>query len=623
MIDLAIVLAFIAYAVTAGLRARRKASRGLIDYFLAGKNVKGWRAGFSMAATQYAADTPLLVTGLMATGGTYLLWRFWIYGFGFLLLAFVFAEGWRRANVLTDAELTEVRYSGRGVLALRALKAVYYGTIVNCFFLAMVLLAAVRIAEVFLPWHAWLPAWAYGPVLGAVEVAGISLGTPVTALAPEVATANGLISIVAIVAFVFLYAATGGMRSVVATDVVQFVLMMVGTIAYAVFVVREVGGWGAFGERFVAVYGAAKSEELLALTPTGGEALFPFLMVVGLQGLFWIGSDGTGYLAQRAMACRSDHDARIAGVVFSWAQILGRSLVWFVIGAGLLLIYPFSPAEAGTEGFAAAREMTFVTGIDDLLPPVLRGVMLTALLAALASTVDTHLNWGASYWTRDLYERMVCQAWLGREPQARTSVVIARLSNVVVLVLALVIMVNLGSIQATWFISLVFGAGVGGVLMLRWLWERINLYGEAAALAISLAAAPVVLATIEAEWVRLGVMVLLGTGAAIVVSLLTPETRPDVAKAFYTRVRPVGFWRRTARDAGERPGRPERALRRRLKAIILMATSLLVGLAALVRLVVVLPGTSTAATWAALAIAVALVPTWWRYLRRESFDRAP
>ncbi|MEM9666308.1 MAG: sodium transporter, partial [Bacteroidota bacterium] len=138
MIDLALVLGFVAYAIGAGWRARRQASQGLTDYFLAGRTVKGWRAGLSMAATQYAADTPLLATGLVATGGLFVLWRFWIYGFGYLLLGLLFAEQWRRARVLTDAELTEIRYSGRGVLALRTLKAVYYGTVVNCFFLAMV-----------------------------------------------------------------------------------------------------------------------------------------------------------------------------------------------------------------------------------------------------------------------------------------------------------------------------------------------------------------------------------------------------------------------------------------------------------------------------------------------------
>jgi SSS family solute:Na+ symporter len=164
MLDLLIVLAFIAYAVTSGFRARGKASESLEEYFLAGKTLKGWQAGTSMAATQFAADTPLLVTGLIATAGIYAVWRLWIYGIAFLLLAFVFSAHWRRAGVLTDAELTEIRYSGRGVLPLRVLKALYYGTVINCVVLAMVLVAAIRIAEVFLPWHLWLPAGVYDPV---------------------------------------------------------------------------------------------------------------------------------------------------------------------------------------------------------------------------------------------------------------------------------------------------------------------------------------------------------------------------------------------------------------------------------------------------------------------------
>ncbi|MEM1096286.1 MAG: sodium transporter, partial [Bacteroidota bacterium] len=389
MIDALIVAGFMVYAVAMGWRARRRAATGLDAYFLAGKDVSGWRAGLSMAATQYAADTPLLVTGLLATGGVYLMWHFWIYGFGYLLLAFFFAEGWRRSGVLTDAELTEVRYSGRGVLALRTLKAIYYGTIVNVFFLAMVLLAAVRIAEVFLPWHAWLPAGFYGGLSGAIDALGLAVFTSATGLNAVTATTNGLLSIVLIVAFVYAYATSGGLRGVIATDVAQFALMMIGTVAYAVLVVREVGGLGILGERMVMLYGETQAGDLLAVLPRGEGVLFPFLMLIGLQGLFWIGSDGTGYLAQRAMACRTDREARVAGVVFSWAQILVRSVVWLIIGVGLLVLMPFDPAAAGTDGFAAARELTFVTGIDTYLPVGLRGIMLAALLAALASTIDT------------------------------------------------------------------------------------------------------------------------------------------------------------------------------------------------------------------------------------------
>jgi len=86
MIDLIIILAFVAYSIANGFYNRAKASRNLEEYFLAGRTIKGWRAGFSLAATQFAADTPLLVVGLIASGGIFMLWRLWIYGFGFLVI---------------------------------------------------------------------------------------------------------------------------------------------------------------------------------------------------------------------------------------------------------------------------------------------------------------------------------------------------------------------------------------------------------------------------------------------------------------------------------------------------------------------------------------------------------
>ncbi len=108
-LDALIVVSFAVYAIAVGLRSRRAASRNLDEYFLAGRTLSGWRAGISMAATQFAADTPLLVTGLIATAGIFSLWRLWIYAIAFLLMGFVLAPCWRRVRVLTDAELTEVR----------------------------------------------------------------------------------------------------------------------------------------------------------------------------------------------------------------------------------------------------------------------------------------------------------------------------------------------------------------------------------------------------------------------------------------------------------------------------------------------------------------------------------
>ncbi len=210
------------------------------------------------------------------------------------------------------------------------------------------------------------------------------------------------------------------------------------------------------------------------------------------------------------------------------------------------MLYPFSPEEMNGDGFTAAREALFVTGIDELLPPGFRGLMLVGLLAALASTVDTHLNWGASYWSNNVYGGVVAPKLLKRKPKDKELVLVARLSNVLILLIlliAMVIMANLGSIQTAWFISLLFGAGMGSVLVLRWLWERINLYSELTAMGVSLITAPLLLYFLgtdpEREWIRLGIMSLVTCSAAILVSFVTPCDRYADAGSLLPQGAPV------------------------------------------------------------------------------------
>ncbi len=326
MIDLAIVLAFVAFSIYVGFKARKQASRDLGEYFLAGRTISGWRAGLSMAATQFAADTPLLVMGLLAVGGAFSLWRLWIYGLAFLLMGFFLSAAWRRAGVLTDAELTMIRYSARGALTLRALKAIYYGTVINCVVMAFVLVAAVRIFELFLPWHEWLPPGVYEPLLHLIQATPLVISSGVTGLATAVATTNNLVSIVLMLAFVALYPTTGGLRSVIATDVMQLAIMLLGTALYALVAVDKAGGRDAMLAALDSLYGSAAARQFVSFAPTGSEALLPFLTIIALQWFFQMNSDGTGYLAQRTMACRDHRQARIAAVTFTVVQIVVRSL---------------------------------------------------------------------------------------------------------------------------------------------------------------------------------------------------------------------------------------------------------------------------------------------------------
>ncbi len=614
MIDLVIVIAFVAYAMYSGLAARRTASTGLQEYFLAGRTVKGWRAGVSMAATQFAADTPLLVVGLIASGGIFLIWQLWVYGIAFLMMGFVFAAHWRRAGVLTDAEFTELRYSARGALALRTVKALYYGTLINCVVLAFVLVAAVRIAEVFLPWHEWLPNDFFQSLVQLTRVTGLSIGSTVSGHDADIASTNNAISIILLMSFTLFYSATGGLRSVIATDVMQFSLAMLGTLAYAFVMVNATGGLSELSDRIVEIYGQAKAAELLSFSPTGEALLLPLLVIIALQWFFQMNSDGTGYLAQRSMACRTDRDARVAAVVFSWLQIVLRSLIWIVIGLSLLVLYPFDPQAPSGDGFIASREMLFVQGIDDLLQPGLRGLMLTGLLAALASTIDTHLNWGASYWSNDLYDRLACRAWLKRTPGNRELVWVARWSNVLILVLALIVMSQLGSIQQGWKMSLLLGAGTGSVLVLRWLWERINLYSELAAIIVALIASGLLLHFFpepDQEWLRLASMALLSTVAAVGITFFTPPTEQRVLSAFYQRVRPVGWWRKTAAANNEDGAIALLRLRRDALMVVTGSVSLLFMLVGLGRLLIRAPGDSTLVSLVFVGIAIAAFPFWW------------
>jgi Na+/proline symporter len=393
---------------------------------------------------------------------------------------------------------------------------------------------------------------------------------------------------------------------------------MVGTLIYGWIVISEAGGLSGLADRIVDIYGSDLASQMLSFGPPdwSGEAVMPFLTIIGLQWFFQMNSDGTGYLAQRSMGCRTDRDARIAGVVFAWAQILFRSLIWLAIGVGILVLYPFQPAEIGTEGFTASREILFVQGVNDLLPPGVRGLMLTGLLAALASTVDTHLNWGASYWSNDVYKRLICRHWQDREPSSKELVVVARLSNLVIIVIALVIMANLGSIQTAWKLSLLFGAGVGAVLVLRWLWERINLYSELAAIAASLVTAPLLLYYLgtgdDLDYLRLAIMSFVTTVATVGITFFTPDTDADVLEKFYERVRPLGFWGKTAAATGHHPSAPRWALWNRLSSAAYSALSLFLLLMGFGRLMIQPPEASMLWTVVFIVAGLALIPLWWR-----------
>jgi len=249
-----------------------------------------------------------------------------------------------------------------------------------------------------------------------------------------------------------------------------------------------------------------------------------------------------------------------------------------------------------------------------LLPAGLLGLMLTGMLAALASTVDSHLNWGASYWANDLYRGLVAERWLGREPSQRSLVRVARVANAALLAAAFAIMTQLDTVQSAWKASLVLGAGIGPPMILRWLWWRMNGWGELASLAVSAVVAPAAILGPEGEAFRMTVVASLSTASCVAVSLATsPEDRDHLVR-FYERVQPPGWWGPVARAAGRDPRSPLRALGLGLARTTAAAVSLFACLVGL--LWPVLGGSA----WGALlgvTLAALAAPVWVPALRRE------
>lgn len=149
-LDWLVVFAYVAFALWVGVRFTGRASEGVNEFFLSGRRLPWWMAGTSMVATTFAADTPLVITGWVRDYGVWKNWQWWCFAVCGFFTAFLFARMWRRAEIMTTAELAEQRYGEKSARVLRGFLGTYHTLITNVITLAWVLLAAGKISEVLI-----------------------------------------------------------------------------------------------------------------------------------------------------------------------------------------------------------------------------------------------------------------------------------------------------------------------------------------------------------------------------------------------------------------------------------------------------------------------------------------
>jgi len=441
-VDLAVIVVWLVGNMAVGLWLKRRGSSSTEAYFVSGRSLPWWLAGTSMVATTFASDTPLVVSGWVASFGIAENWVWWTAGMSGVMTIFLFSKFWRRAGVMTDAELVELRYGGRSARVLRGVNAAWFGIFMNLLVIAWVNRAMTKIMAVVL--H--------------LEATDMVLGMPA-----EMAIVLGLF------VMTLVYTGVSGLWGVVITDAIQFVGAMVGCIAMAVIAWQAAGGLEGIQQGF-AQHGF-DWEKTVSLVPSfDGDPVGPFSKFLVLLLVVWWadkGVDGGGYLAQRMFAAKDERHARWGYLWFIVAHICLRPWPWIIVGlAGMAMIGPIDDPER-----------YYPMMLVKLLPPGIFGIMVAAFFAAFMSTISTQLNWGASLVVNDLYRRFVRP---GRDDHHYL-----RSSQVAVVALAVVgaiVSFAITDIGMAWKLVISVIAGIGSVYIARWLWWRVQAVSEMAAM---------------------------------------------------------------------------------------------------------------------------------------------
>lgn len=506
-IDWVIVVLYFILSLAIGIYFTKRASSSISDFFLGGRNVPWYLAGVSMVATTFAADTPLAVTELVCQRGIAGNWLWWNMALGGMLTTFFFARLWHKANVLTELEFIELRYSGKAAAFLRGFKAVYMGLFMNSLIIGWVNVALLSILKVF-------------------------FNIPDEDLIWYAAAAMLLVA---------FYSAMSGLLGVIATDFFQFILAMASCIVLAFIVVNseKIGGIVGLKEKlpewslsfFPSISNSASTTELGTTFAIG---IGSFLAYITIQwwASWYPGAEpgGGGYIAQRMMCTKNEKDAFKATLFFQIAHYCIRPWPWIIVALCTIVLYP--------ELSMGDKKLGYVYAMKEFLPDGLKGLLLVAFLAAYMSTISTQLNWGASYLVNDLYCRFINQ-----KAGQKKLIFVSRTATVLLMGVSLFVTTRINSISAVWEFIIECGAGLGLVLILRWYWWRINAWSE-----ITATIAPFVAYGFSRFFLHWGFpnnfffTVAFTTICWLVITFLTPATSQERLKIFYLRVLPGGFW---------------------------------------------------------------------------------
>ncbi len=512
-IDLGIILLYLIVVVMVGVLIRKKASGGITNYFLGGKNIPWYILGVSNASSMFdIAGTMWLVTVLFVYGfkGTFLPWLWPTFNQIFLM---IYLARWiRRSNVITGAEWIGTRFgNGRGA-ELARLSVTLFAIVSVIGFLAYAHQGVGRFAAGVLPWD--LKPDTYALILMSITT---------------------------------IYVILGGMYSVVFTDIIQFTILTVVSVILAVIAMSQISpdmlnavipeGWKslAFGWKLNMDWSGLIPEVNNKIASDGYGLFTIVMMMILFKGILnSMAGTAPNYDMQRVLATKSPKEAALMSGLVSvalfprWLMIAGLTFIG-------LVFFSTGLKEMGAD---IDFEMIMPWVISSYIPVGVTGLIIAGLLAAYMSTFDSTVNAGAAYIVNDIYKR-----YINKDADDKKLMRMSYIASIGIVVVGISFGALASSIHSVMQIIVSgLGGGFAAPNILKWHWWRFNGYGYFFGMIAGMVSA-VICNFLFSDMLYAFPYILAAAGLASVIgSLMTEADEENVLAEFYKSVRPWGFW---------------------------------------------------------------------------------
>jgi len=543
-IDVSIIALYIALTLGVGIWISKRASQGLDSYFLGGKSIKWYYLGLSNGSGMFDVSGTAWMVGILFLYGVKSFMFMWMWPIWNQIFIMIFLAAWiRRSNIMTGSEWILTRFGDDKAGRASHLIVAIFAVIASVGFIAYFFEGVGKFLTIILPWDLTLM------LNGSVFL-----------------TSDQNYALI-IIFLTTIYTIKGGMFSVVATEVLQYGIMVIAGVliaGYAFITVTDVQinsiistEWSSvlFSNQLEGSW-SGKFEAFNNLIDTQGYKMFGAFIGMSLfKGFFAsIAGPTPSYDMQRILSTRSVKEAAYMSGFTNLVLFIPRYLL--IGGIVVLALVYLGPEMAASPTLSLADlEIILPKVINDYVPVGIKGLLLAGLLAAFMSTFSAFVNSGPAYIVNDIYKK-----YFKPEATHKHYIKASHLASFGIVILGVAMGFFADSINSItlWITSALYG-GYVAANFLKWIWWRFNGWGYFWGMTAGLFVATLQFLLDQnkgsfevGSWLYevsqipaiymfpfIFIISLLGSFLG---TFLTPATSMETLKAFYKNVCPWGWW---------------------------------------------------------------------------------